>query len=234
MTELLQPQPGRQRQPAHRVVTGKLPAGEPAIRAAIRRQPRQALQEQGGEVRFQVPDPHMRLRAAAAGQIHRHLPAGPVEQRPGRLIGERFCRRVPLGDRPPVKHRQHADMPVPGARREPLPGRAGPPELRVSAQGLPQPVPGIEQPHAAGRQELQPFPDHTGIRRPRGRRGCPADRQLPQPLIHHARRARPPRLVLQQQVVIDQYRHPLGNQRPVLKAPRLPAPGREERQDHEG
>jgi hypothetical protein len=107
-------------------------------------------------------------------------------------------------------------------------------ELRVSAQGLPQPVPGIEQPHPAGRQELQPFPYHTGIGRPRSRRGRPANRQLPQPLIHHARRPRPPRPVLQQQVIIDQYRHPLRNQRPALKAPRLPAPGQEQRQDHEG
>ena len=42
-----------------------------------------------------------------------------------------------------------------------------------------------------------------------------------------------PGAVLEQQVVIDQHRHPLRDQRPVADIPGLPALRREEAQDHE-
>ena len=57
--------------------------------------------------------------------------------------------------------------------------------------------------------------------------------QLTQPPVHHRRRPRGRRAVLEQKVVIDQDRHPLGDERPVCDVPGLPALGREKDQDHE-
>jgi hypothetical protein len=50
-------------------------------------------------------------------------------------------------------------------------------------------------------------------------------------IVRH--RPRRGRAVLEQQIIIDQERHPLRDHRPVLDVPGPPAPRREETQDHE-
>ena len=78
VAELLQPQPGGQRQLPDRGVAGQLPAPVPRVRAAVRRQAPQPVQEQLGEVGLQVPDRHVRLRSPPDRQVHPRPPAGPA------------------------------------------------------------------------------------------------------------------------------------------------------------
>ena len=67
---------------------------------------------------------------------------------------------------------------------------------------------------------------------PGARVRSPAGRKQPQPPVDHRRRPRRGQAVLEQQVVIDQHRHPLRDHRPVLDIPGPPAPRREVAQDH--
>jgi hypothetical protein len=129
--------------------------------------------------------------------------------------------------------RQDAHVPAPGRRREPGPGRARRPVLRIAAQPRLQPLPRVEQAHPVRGKELRPLPDRPRVRLPCPRRMRPSRGQLPQPLVNRHHRPGRTRPVLEQQVVIDQHRHPLRDQRPVPDVPGLPAQRREENQDHE-
>jgi len=188
--ELLQPHPGRQRQLPDRGVAGQLTAPVIRVRAAIRRQAPQPVQEQLGEVRLQVLDRHVRLRDAADRQVHPDLPARPGEQRPRRPVGERLGLRMALLHRPPVEQRQDAHVPAPRRRREPPSRRACRPVPGVLAERELQPVTRAEQPDPVPGQELSPFLQHPGIALPRARRRAAARRQLTQPPVHHRHRPR--------------------------------------------
>ena len=231
--ELSQPQPGGQREIADRGVTGQFPPGEPGVPRPVRGQPAQPLAEQLSEIRLQVLDGHVRLRGAADRQVHPDLPPGPGEQRPRRAVGERLGRRIALRDGPPVKQRQDAHVLAPRRRSEPGRDRPRRPVLGIPAQPRLQPLPRIEEPDAVPGQELRPLLHRPRIVLPRTRCRSPARRELAQPAVHHHRRPGRSRAVLQPQVVIDEHGHPLRDQRPVLKIPGLPAPGREKGQDHE-
>ena len=230
VAELLQPQPGGQRKLTDRGVAGQLP---PAV-AVIGPQAAQSVQEQPGEVGLQVLDRHVRLGRPAYCQVHPHLPARAVEQRPGGPVGERLRLGMTLADRPPVEQRQDAHVLGPGRRREPLRHRARRPVLGVLAEGLLQPGTRVEQGDAMHGQELHPLLDRPRVVLPRLRRRRPAGRQLPQPPVHRHRRPRSAGPALEPEVVIDQHRHALGYQRPVTDIPGLPALAGKEAQDHEG
>jgi hypothetical protein len=93
--ELLQAQPRGQCQFTDRAVARQLAAVVAGIKDTVRCQTPQPVEEQRGEVRFQVLDRDVRLRCPAHRQVHPHLAAGAVEQCPRGPVGERFGLRQP-------------------------------------------------------------------------------------------------------------------------------------------
>ena len=132
--ELLRPHPGRQRQLPDRGVAGQLTAPVVRVRAAVRCQAPQPVQEQAGEVGLQVLDRHVGLRSPPHRQVHPGRPARPGEQRPRHPVSERLGLRIALIHRPPVEQRQDAHVTAPRRRREPPLRRPGRPVLGVLAE----------------------------------------------------------------------------------------------------
>ncbi len=184
------------------------------------------------EVRLQILDGDVRFRRAAHREVHSHPSAGPGEQGSRRPVGERFGLGVALIERPSVDQRQDSDVLAPRGRREPASQRPGRPMLGIPAQPSLQAIPRIKQSHTVFRQELGPLFDRSRIHRPRFPRH-PSRRQLAQPPVHHCRRPRRTWPVFEPQVFIDQHRHALRDQRPMLDIPRLPTPRRKEDEDHD-
>jgi len=230
--ELGEAKSGGQRQRADSTIAGHFPAPIAGVESPIWSQTPQPIEEQLDEIWLEVLDGDMRFGGPAHRQVHPDFPARATKERSRGLVGERLGSRMTLFQCPAVEHRENAHVLAPGARHEPLFPRTACPVLGITAQSEFQAVPCVEHIHPVLGEELHPLLDGPRIAFPRVRRRCATGGQLSQPAVHHHCRPRCTRPVLEPEILVDQHRHPLGDQRPVRDIPGVPALGREETQDH--
>ncbi len=219
--ELLPPHPVGQGEPTHRRVARRRPPPIARVLAAVRAQPCQSLQEQALEVLFEVLDRHMGLRHPALGQVHRPHPHLVAVHRDGLLVRERHRTCVLLIQRPPVQTRQDAHVLVPGGGCKPRFHRADRPVHGVRAQAALQLRAGVEEADAPFGQKHGPVPRDSGIGLPRARRRTTERREFLEPPVEHRCGTRAS-CVFEAEVLVDQYRHALGDGRLARQPPGLP------------
>ena len=176
---------------------------------------------------LQVLPAGVRFPGAHGGQIPGDLHPRPI--RPGdqlRRVTERHRTGAALGRSPRIEPRKGLHRKIPTRRGQPRLQRAGQPMLRINRQRLAQ-LPAIrEHRNPPRRKEFRPTLQHQSVGPPRQGTRRPADRKLPQPLVHHRRRPRPTP-VLEPQIIIDQHRHLVPDRRTAAQRPAFPTVGAE-------